>query len=314
MDLIADIGATNCRCALLDDHGKPVALEVYGTADFTGVEAMLDAYLDRRRESDSPRRAALAVAAPILADRVRMINAAWEFSQRELKERLGLHRLVVVNDFAAVAWGLPDLGAADLRRLGGGEGAPRAALATLGPGSGLGVAALVPATDGWSVVSGEGGHLTLAAATDEEAQIIGLLRARHGHCSAERLLSGPGLLNLHAALAELSGYEGPQPAAPADLTDAAVRGDPRARKTLDTFFAMLGTVAGNLALVTGARGGLFVAGGIAPRVLEPLVASEFRARFEAKGRYRNYMEGIPTYVVTEPLPAFRGLRRLLGYR
>lgn len=313
MDLMADIGATNTRCALLDDHGHEVAPEVFENADFTGVAGVLSVYLDHRRASDRPKRAALAVAAPILGDDVRMINVAWRFSQSELKESLGFHRLEVCNDFAAIAWGLPQLGPADVAEIGGGASMPGATMAALGPGSGLGVSALVPASDGWAVMTGEGGHVSMPAETPEEQNAVALLRERFGHCSAERILSGPGLVNLYVALAELAG-RGQPTVTPKDVTHLARQGEPLARKTLGMFFAMLGTVAGDLALTTGARGGVYVAGGIVPRFVELLRKSEFRARFEGKGRYRDYLAAIPTFVVTTPLPAFRGLRYLLGYR
>lgn len=313
MDLMADIGATNTRCALVDDQGRELASEVFANTSFPGVDKVLESYLERRRVSDRPRRAALAVAAPILGDDVGMINIDWRFSQTELRERLGLQRLYVVNDFAAIAWGLPLLGPADVAQIGGGEGAPRATLAALGPGSGIGVSALVPASDGWAVMTGEGGHVSMPAQTAEEANVIARLRERFGHCSAERILSGPGLVNLYVALGELAGRGQPTVTAE-DVTNLAKQGEPLARKTLAMFFAMLGTVAGDLALTTGARGGVYIAGGIVPRFLELFRKSEFRARFESKGRYRDYLAAIPTHVITAPLPAFRGLRYLLGYR
>jgi glucokinase len=256
----------------------------------------------------------LAIAAPILGDEIQMINIGWRFSQRELKEALGLSRLQVVNDFAAIAWALPLLTPSDLLRVGSGQSVPRSTLAALGPGSGLGISALVPAADGWAVMTGEGGHVAMAATTREEQDVIGALRERFdGHCSAERVLSGPGLVNLYVALAELAGRGRPT-VNPQDVTHLAKQGEPLARKTLAMFFAMLGTVAANLAVTTGARGGIYIAGGIVPRLAAEIGKSEFRARFEAKGRYRQYLAAIPTHVITTPLPAFRGLRHLLGYR
>jgi glucokinase len=313
MDLMADIGATHTRCALIDDQGKEVAPEVFDNVDFTGLVGILTVYLDHRRSSDRPKRAALAVAAPILGDEVKMINIDWHFSQTELKTQLGLQRLTVCNDFAAIAWGLPHLAATDLTQIGGGTPRLRATMATLGPGSGIGVAALVPAADSWTVMTGEGGHVSLPAYTSEEQDVIALLRERFGHCSAERVLSGQGLVNLYVALAELAG-RGKPTVTPADVTRLASQREPLARKTLQMFFAMLGTVAGDLALTTGALGGVYIAGGIVPRLLDVITQSEFRSRFETKGRYRDYMAGIPTYVVTTALPAFRGLKYLLGYR
>jgi glucokinase len=311
---MADIGATNTRCALLDDKGQELAPEEFENADFTGLAGVLRIYLDHRRASDRPTRAALAVAAPIVGDEVKMTNIGWRFSQSALKEELELKRLQVVNDFEAVAWALPLLKPADVVRIGGGESVPRAPLAAVGPGSGLGVSALVRTADGWAAMTGEGGHATMPAATREEQDVLALLRERFdGHCSAERVLSGPGLVNLYVALAELAG-RGTPTVNPEDVTHLAKQGEPLARKTLAMFFALLGTIAGNLAVTTGARGGVFIAGGIVPRLVEQLRASEFRARFEAKGRYRDYLAAIPTQLITAPLPAFRGLKYLLGYR
>jgi glucokinase len=311
---MADIGATNTRCALLDDKGQELAPEEFENADFTGLAGVLRIYLDHRRASDRPTRAALAVAAPIVGDEVKMTNIGWRFSQSALKEELELKRLQVVNDFEAVAWALPLLKPADVVRIGGGESVPRAPLAAVGPGSGLGVSALVRTADGWAAMTGEGGHATMPAATREEQEVLALLRERFdGHCSAERVLSGPGLVNLYVALAELAGRGRPT-VNPEDVTHLAKQGEPLARKTLAMFFALLGTIAGNLAVTTGARGGVFIAGGIVPRFIEQLRTSEFRARFEAKGRYRDYLAAIPTQVITAPLPAFRGLKYLLGYR
>ena len=309
---MADIGATHTRCALLDDQGKEVAPESFDNVDFTSLFGILNVYLDHRRASDRPKRAALAVAAPILGDEVQMINIDWRFSQSDLKAQLGLQRLTVCNDFAAIAWGLPKLAADDRKQIGGGTPVPRATLAALGPGSGIGVSALVPAADGWTVMTGEGGHVSLPASTKEEQDVIALLRERFGHCSAERVLSGQGLVNLYVALAELAG-RGQPTVTPEDVTRLASQREPLARKTMQMFFAMLGTVAGDIALTTGARGGVYIAGGIVPRLIDTLEKSEFRSRFESKGRYGDYMAAIPTYVITAPLPAFRGLKYLLGY-
>lgn len=311
---MADIGATNTRCALVDDKGHELAPEIFENADFTGLPGLLRIYLEHRRASDQPTRAVLAVAAPITGDEVQMTNIGWHFSQRELKETLGLKHLTIVNDFAAIAWALPLLTPADVVKIGGGESVPRATLATLGPGSGLGVSALVPAADGWTAMTGEGGHTAMPGMTREEDEVIARLRERYdGHCSAERVLSGPGLVNLYVTLAEIAG-RGQPTVTPEDVTNLAKQGEPLARKTLGMFFAMLGSVAANLAVTTGARGGVYIAGGIVPRLVEPLRKSEFRARFENKGRYRKYLAAIPTHVVTAPLPAFRGLKYLLGYR
>ena len=311
---MADIGATTSRCALVNDKGQELAPEIFDNADFTGLAGVLRVYLEHRRASDRPTRAALAVAAPITGDDVQMINIGWRFSQEALRGELGLKRLQVVNDFTAIAWALPLLTPADVVQIGGGVRVARATLAALGPGSGLGVSALVPSGDGWAVMTGEGGHVSMPATTREEQDVIAALRDRFdGHCSAERVLSGPGLVNLYVTLAELAGRGGPT-VTPEDVTNLAKQGEPLARKTLAMFFAMLGTVASNLGVTTGARGGVYIAGGIVPRLVEQLGKSEFRRRFEAKGRYNQYLAAIPTFVITAQLPAFRGLKYVLGYR
>lgn len=313
MDLIADIGATNTRCALLDAAGAQHGTELFTNADFASLEALLDGYLEQHAEHERPRRAALAIAAPVGGDRVRMVNRDWSFSQTGLARRFGLEELRVVNDFAALARALPELGRDDVHTVGGGTAVEGAAKAVLGPGSGLGVAGIVPVAGGWAVVGGEGGHITLAAASDEEQAVTALLRRRHGHCSAELVLSGPGLVRLYGALAELDGRTAKH-VLPQDVTALAGEGDALAARAVEMFFLMLGTVASNLALVFGARGGVCVGGGIVPRLLDAIDASGFRERFVAKGDYREYLESIPTFVITARLPALLGLRALLGYR
>ena len=310
MNLIADIGATHSRCAVLDDGGRIKAAEVFQNYRFSDLQELLNGYLDRCPER--PGSAALAVAAPVLHDEIRMPNLDWRFCQGSLVSELGLREIVVVNDFAAVAWALPALADAGLHKVGGGAQVAGTAMATLGPGSGLGVATAAPCGDGWTVVEGEGGNVTFSGITPQQQAVAEHIRSQHGHCSAESLLSGPGLVNIHAALAALRGREAGRPS-PAQVSEAAANGDALAAAAHELFFEVLGAVAGNLALTVGARGGVFIAGGIVPQLLEPLERSNFRARFEDKGRYRYYLEAIPTYVITDPYPAFRGLRRLLGY-
>ncbi len=312
MDLIADIGATNSRCALLDETGRVMAVKRFSNSDYPDLGTLLLAYLHERPTSEQPREAALAIAAPVLGDEVQMVNIQWHISRDALTKQLGVSRLLLYNDFAAIAAGLPDLSHDELEQIGGGLGDAHSTRAVLGPGSGLGVASLVPTPDGWAVVSGEGGHVTMAAVTDEEAEILKMIRDQVGHCSAERLLSGPGLVMLYEAVGRQHRVEVDQLASEQVMGKAA-EGDPLAVLAREHFFAMLGTVAGNLALTVGARGGVYIAGGIVPQSLKALEASKFRARFEAKGRYRSYLKGIPTYVITRLEPAFVGLRRCLGY-
>lgn len=312
MDLIADIGATHSRCALLDHEGEILAPETFNNREFDGIEALLQAYIARRRDSDRPTRAALAVAAPLAGDHVEMTNLEWSFSRISLQVGLGVRRLELLNDFEAMAWSLLDLAPEQLRQIGRGEPRERAARAVLGPGSGLGVSGLVPHPDGWAAIAGEGGHVTLAAANAHEAEVIAALRERFGHCSAERVLSGPGLVNLYHVQADMAGRGIPK-IEPDDVTALAHKGEPLATAAMEMFFSLLGTVAADLAVTLGAHGGVYMTGGILPRVIDLLAESAFRKRFESKGRYRSYMTAIPTFVITESAPAFRGLRRALGF-
>jgi len=313
MDLIADIGGTLTRCALIDENGRQIAPESFENRGFGGVPEVLQHYLKRRRMSDRPRAAALAIAGPITGDRVAMTNLPWAFSQAELAETLELERLVVINDFAAVAWSLPLLESRDLHKVGGGIPVPQQPLAALGPGSGLGVAVLLPVGDNWAVLAGEGGNASAAPVTPMEVAVVDALRDESGYCAIETLISGPGLARIHAALARRSGQENPG-LTPAAISAAAARGNALALEAQSMFFSLLGGLAGDIALTAGARGGVYIAGGIIPRLLKVFAVSPFRERFEAKGRYRRYLAEIPTYVITADTPALIGLRKVLGYR
>jgi glucokinase len=308
MDLIADIGATNSRCALLDRSGQFARTENFSNADFDSLEALLKRFLD----GTTPKRAALAIAGPITGDSVAMLNIDWRFSQQALAETLGIGTLLILNDYEALAHALPRLTRDDCHAIGNGQVVPGAAMAVLGPGSGLGVSAAAPHGDSWTAIAGEGGHVTLPALSDTESMVVAEHRDANGHCSAERLLSGPGLVKIYSTLARRAGRD-PGPVTPADITAKAALGEDIAIETYDVFFALLGTVAGNLALTVGARGGVYIAGGIVPRVIAALKRSEFRERFIGKGRYRKYLDAIPTSVITIERPAFLGLASVLRF-
>ena len=307
--LIADIGGTNARFALLDEagHGIPHSVPLAG---FTGIAAAIAAFL--ARQDRTPREAVLAVAGPVMGNRVRLTNRGWWVDGVEIATALGLGRVRVVNDVEALSWSLPRLGGADLQPLGGDGGAavpePEAPMAVLGPGTGLGVGAFLPPD---RVLVTEGGHASLAAHDAREAALLEWLRMRHGgHVSAERVLSGRGIENLYTALAAV---EGRRRAAARDapaITAAALAGEcPLCREVLSVFCAILGGVAGDLALLYGARGGVFVAGGIPPRFPDSLAASRFRARFEAKGRFRAWLAPVPAWLVVRPIRPYWASRR-----
>ena len=310
--LLGDIGGTRARFAWQGGAGAPLTDEVVLACDnHANLEATIGHYL-AQRGGHRPVEVALAMANPVQGDRVQMTNREWSFSIEALKQSMGLQRLLVLNDFKALALALPALQADELRPLHKGTADPQAPRAVLGAGTGLGVAALVSTPQGNVALDGEGGHVTIAAADDEEAAVIEWLRQRFGHASAERALSGPGLVNLYEAACGLSGSAATS-LSPADVVDAARHGtDDACVKALGWFMAFLGNVAGNLALTVGARGGVYIGGGIPPRIADLLPASNFSARFLGKGRFRSYLSAIPVHLIdARSSAALRGAARAL---
>lgn len=312
--LLGDFGGTNLRLAL-QTRGAATRVRRYAAADFDGAESALKQYFRDigLGAAARPRAAAFAIAGPVLSNRIRMTNLPWSISLPALKRAFGFDSLLAINDFAAVAESLPHLGPADLRQIGGGKPARGLPLVALGPGTGLGVAALIPlaAHPGeWQAIATEGGHVTLSPVDAAEDELLSALRQRFGHVSAERVISGQGLENLYAALSELRGARAASLPA-AEVTRRAARGEALAREAVRQFCALLGSVAGNLALSYGARGGVYLAGGIVGKLGPLFDADLFRERFAAKGRYRGYLRAIPTYLVTHKLPAFVGLAAAL---
>jgi len=307
--LIADIGGTNARFALTDPMAagpellQPLALR---NVDFASLQHAAEHYLGR--VGVQPRRAAIALACPVGGDEIRLTNRAWSFNRGELQSALGLDELVLLNDFGAIAHAVPALGADDCVRL---WGPSRQALAgpvsVLGPGTGLGVAMLVGShADGWHVVETEGGHVSFAPLGEEEQEIARWTSARHGRTSWERLLSGVGLASIDAVLR--AGPDRPPPPLrdPAEVVAAALDGhDVAARRALARFCAILGSVAGDVALLQGART-VMIAGGIVPRFVPFLRSSAFRERFLAKGRFAAYLEQVQVQVVMHPHPGLLG--------
>ena len=313
--LLADVGATNARFALIGAEHEVQRVRVLACEDYPAIQDAIGAYLNDELALTDFRRveaAALAVAGPVTGDQITLTNHPWSFSISQLRRHLAIDRLVVVNDLAAAALATPCLSLDERNQVGGGEAPASAPIGVLGPGSGLGVSGVVTTAGGWLPLSAEGGHVTMAPATARESAVLDRMRMRFDHVSAERILSGPGLVNLYNTLAEIDGV----PAASytsAQITDPNIcEREPRCRDTVDMFCAMLGTVAGNLALTLGALGGVYIVGGIVPKLGSVFAASSFRERFEDKGRLRPYLARIPTYVVTHPFPAFLGLAGLLG--
>ena len=310
MRVIGDIGGTNARFAIARD-GLYDQLSSYHCADYPTLEDCLRFYLGERHLPAQPDEIALAVAGPVTSDAVALTNHPWHFRQTTLQSIFGAKRVIVVNDFTANALSLPYLPADDLEAIGGGAPKANAIKAILGPGTGLGVSGLVRGNDGhWVPIEGEGGHVTMPATNAREASIIALLRQRYDHVSAERVLSGDGLVNLYEAITQLDGHPSTGLKA-AQIADPRLgESDPHAHEAVMMFCACLGTVAGDLALTLGALGGVFIAGGIVPRLGARFASSEFRRRFEAKGRFRDYLRAIPTYLITHQNPALIGLSRM----
>ena len=308
--LIGDIGGTNARFAIAEDGAyrqlKHVEVDRYPTLH----DAIAD-YLKALPETGRGELAgALAIAGPVLGDRISLTNAAWSFSIEELKKSLGLASLTIVNDFAANAYAIPHLTAQQKFAIGPCPDDARGNIGVIGPGTGLGMSSLVPNGSGWTLVAGEGGHATLAASTEEEFAIIQMLWKRWSHVSAERVLSGAGLVNLYEALCALRGIE-PLMLSPADVTRRAMdQSDEICVLAFDRFCDFLGSVAGDLALTIGAFGGVYVAGGILPRFKEAFAASGFRRRFESKGRFAGMLARMPTWLILEEQPGLIGLANM----
>jgi glucokinase len=313
--LLGDVGGTNARWAWQAEPGQaPSHAATLAARDHASIGESITAYL-KRQGLPAPRDVAFGIATAVTSDTVRMTNHPWTFSIAALKRELGAERLRVLNDFEALAHAVPVLAGTDLAAVGDGRAVPDGTLAVIGPGTGLGVSGLIAdGRGGWRIVVGEGGHVTLPAANARESALLAVLRERFDHVSAERALSGPGLVNLYDAACRLDG-ESPEALEPAQVLARSEPGSTQhsvhCEEALQVFCALLGTVAGNLALTLGSRGGVFIGGGIVRRLGARFTASPFRARFEDKGRFRSYMQAIPTWVITAEAPALLGAARAL---
>jgi glucokinase len=320
--LLADIGGTNARFALEFGPGRIGLIEVLRCADHAVLESALRAYLSLPHVAaeGAVRHAAIAIANPVVGDLVRMTNHHWEFSISAVRHNMGFATFVVVNDFTALAMALPHLGDCDKRQLGGRAPVGDEPIGLLGAGTGLGVSGLVPVPDTgdgstrWASLRSEGGHATFAPADEIEVDILQFAWREFRHVSAERLLSGAGLELIYRALCHRQGRTAEALVA-ADIMQRGLSGAcPLCDEVLETFCGVMGTVAGNLALTLGAQGGIYIGGGIVPRMGERFDRSCFRNRFEDKGRLGGYLAHIPCYVITVAYPAFTGVSAILAQR
>jgi glucokinase len=305
--LLADIGGTNARFALLN-NGEIGPVEHSKVVDYPTVTEAIAAFLTRHAARASTSAAILDFAGPIENNRATLTNSSWTIDAADIKKTFNFRAVHLLNDFEALAWALPALASSDLVSLASGLPIVGAPMLVVGPGTGFGVSCLVP-QDGKSVaIVTEAGHATLPATSEREARVIDYLRQRLGHVSIERALSGSGLESLHEALAALDGVQVPKRDAAA-ITHAALDGSCAiSRAALDLFCSFLGAVCGNLALTFGARGGVYVAGGIVPRFVDHLAGSDFLKRFASKGRFESYLRDIPIRVIVRPDASFVGLK------
>jgi glucokinase len=307
--LIADIGATNARFAFVRDD-KLEQVKVLNCADYPTLADAVISYLSKT--DVRPDDAIFAIATSLDgSDNVVMTNHDWTFSIQETAQKIGIKHLRVINDFTALAYAIPHLDEKDRLQVGQGTAVAHMPIGIIGPGSGLGVAAVVFSGTRPVPVTTEGGHVTIPATSAREFSLFEFLRrSKYHHISAERILSGKGIVNVYNAIREVDGLSLPERTAEEITKDALDKTCPVCIETLDLFCHFLGVVAGNLALTYGAFGGIYIAGGIVPRFLDFFKTSRFRESFVSKGRFRDYMERIPTFVITHPYPGLVGLKNL----
>lgn len=309
--LVGDVGGTNARLALVDDEGHIRHPKTYAAADYASLSEVIATYLETTTGRKRPPRAAIAVAGPVVDGEIEFTNIAWRMSEGELVGTFEFEAARLLNDFAAQALAAPLLDADDQRRIGpdlrGAEGSP---IVVLGAGTGFGVAGLARSERGDVPIACEGGHAAFAPVEPVEIEILKIFARKHRRVSIERVLSGPGMFELYKALGEIQGVEAPLGHEKA-VAAAGLEGPGLPRETLERFCAILGSVAGDIALTYGARGGVYVSGGIAPRLIDLIMAGEFRRRFEDKGRLADYMADIPTAMIIHPYAALVGAARAL---
>jgi glucokinase len=309
--LLADIGGTNARFALETAPGDIGQIRVYPGADYPGIAEVMQQYL-KDTKVGRVNHAAIAIANPVDGDHVKMTNHDWSFSIEATRRALGFDTLLVVNDFTALAMALPGLTDAQREQVGGGSRRQNSVIGLLGPGTGLGVSGLIPADDRWIALGSEGGHATFSPFDEREDVVMRYARRKFPHVSFERVCAGQGLELIYRALAERDNVTVSETFTAADVTNRALQGEALALEVVNCFCAILGTFSGNIAVTLGALGGIYIGGGIVLKLGELFHKSPFRERFEAKGRFQQYLSGIPTYIITAEYPAFLGVSAILS--
>lgn len=318
INLVADIGGTNIRLAFSDKKNNITNIETYQCAKFVSLFEVISQYLTEKKLNDRNINACLAIAGPVDDDLISMTNLPWQISQKRLKQQLKLKSLHFINDFDAIAMAIPFLSNEQKIQIGNGEPTVGKAISVCGPGTGLGMATLVSVGNKWHCFAGEGGHIDFAPVDELEMKILHYLQEIKKRVSYEQLLSGYGLEQIYQALTAINNCQ-------KNLTTeveklSAVQISSRAvtnscsvcYQALSLFCGALGSFAGNLALMANSLGGVYIAGGIVPKFIEFIQQSDFRARFEAKGRLSSLTQQSPTYVITEKQPGLLGASAYLN--
>ena len=305
LSVVADVGGTNIRLAVCElETGKLSKLKEFACAEFVTLEAALNQYFTTLQ--DKVDHLCIGIACPVENDQIEMTNLSWKFSKQALKEKLKLTSLYVINDYTAISLAVPFLPSEEKIQIGGGKAQVDGVTAVFGPGTGLGVSHIIKPEDKWISLDGEGGHVSFTPNTRKQADILFLLQEKFGHVSAERILSGQGLVNIYQSLCTLSDQE-IKFTEPKDISKAALTSSCElAHQSLEIFCQVLGGFAGNLALNLNCTGGVYIAGGIVPRFVDFFVSSEFRDFFEDKGRFKTYLATIPTFLITNDNPGLLG--------
>jgi glucokinase len=316
LSVVADVGGTNIRLAVCcNKSGEVSQIRTFACAEFLTLDAALFQYFSTFTEKVSAL--CLAIACPVEDDLVSMTNLSWQFSKTALKEKLQLDHLFVINDYTGISLAVPFLNNQEKIQIGSGEADSKGVTAIFGPGTGLGVSHLIHTGNKWISLDGEGGHVSFSSNSRDQADVLLLLQEQFGHVSAERLLSGQGLVNIYHAICRLEGKQ-VDFHEPKQVTEAALNDEcALAKRSLTMFCQVMGAFAGNLALNLACTGGVYIAGGIVPRFIDFFKDSDFRAFFEAKGRFSSYLVTIPTYLITHDNPGLLGasvyLRQELGF-
>lgn len=310
--LIGDVGGTNARFALLSANGSIHSNHTLVSGEYPNITQAIRAYL-AMVGSPMVTEAAIAIANPVDGEHIRMTNHDWAFSIEDTRRELALTRLLFKNDFSALAMSVPLLSSDELQQVGGDVTKKQSALAVIGPGTGLGVSGLLQHGSGWVTIDGEGGHVSVSPGNKRESDILQVCWEDYPHVSAERLVSGMGLQNLYRAICKLE-KQTPEKLSPADISSKAIAANNvYCEEALGVFCALLGSVAGNLVLTLGAFDGVYIGGGIVPKLGDYFVASEFRSRFEEKGRFQSKLKPVPAFIIKAKHPALLGVGQSFRY-